>query len=615
MSAVFPLAALVAPDLHGAVTLALAELLPPEAALATHLRGRGSLGSTASALFEAASARRDGPDARLLGAARALDLTTADLAAVALAASVERDPAVPAALRALQGEAFGPWPGIATLARVLERWEQAGAAPLPDLGRGFGLGMLVRMGERMPAGEDRFGLAPVMLEALGLPSAEPGVRRLEVGQAPDSWRAAAATLAGLLEGQTALVLRRGDPGDKRLFAGLVAGALGRSAVAIAGDTPGFGAAALLAGWLPVETVDTLAGQRRALCPLRGYRGARLVLTALEGGVHAPGWECCEADLPPLSPAERAALWNATLPDIAATRRHSRTRIGPARLAAVAARARASAPERLRAAMGAEYRAEMEPHARLVPGDTCPGDLIADAAVTRDLAILLARCRFRGEPGNTIPGVRALLSGPSGTGKTLAAAWLATELDLPLFKLDLSAVVSKYIGETEENLARILDRAETGDMVLLMDEADSLFAKRTETRDSSDRFANNQTNYLLTRIETFDGIAILTSNGPERFDAAFARRLDQVIEVPLPAAPERRRIWRLHLGADHALKGSELNRLAGVVDLAGGHIRNIAHSARVLAAARAQPIGFADLATGVTLEYRKLGRPPPVGLER
>ena len=89
----------------------------------------------------------------------------------------------------------------------------------------------------------------------------------------------------------------------------------------------------------------------------------------------------------------------------------------------------------------------------------------------------------------------------------------------------------------------------------------------------------------------------------------------MIEVPLPAAPERRRIWRLHLGTDHALKGSELNRLAGVVDLAGGHIRNIAHSARVLAAARAQPIGFADLATGVTLEYRKLGRPPPVGLER
>src|SRR5207302_11471594 len=141
-----------------------------------------------------------------------------------------------------------------------------------------------------------------------------------------------------------------------------------------------------------------------------------------------------------------------------------------------------------------------------------------------------------------PGVRALFLGPSGTGKTLAAGWLATQLGLPLFRVDLASITSKYIGETEKNLSQLLARAEHAEVVLLFDEADSLFGKRTDVKDSNDRFANAQTNYLLQRIETFDGIALLTSNSRSRFDAAFSRRLDLIIEFPMPGPEERRAAW-------------------------------------------------------------------------
>ena len=139
-------------------------------------------------------------------------------------------------------------------------------------------------------------------------------------------------------------------------------------------------------------------------------------------------------------------------------------------------------------------------------------------------------------------MRALLVGPSGTGKTLAAGWLATRLGLPLYRVDLASVTSKYIGETEKNLAQLFARAEHAEGVLLFDEADSLFGKRTDVKEANDRFANAQTNYLLQRIESFDGIAILTSNSRARFDSAFTRRLDAVIEFPPPGPEERRALW-------------------------------------------------------------------------
>ena len=129
-------------------------------------------------------------------------------------------------------------------------------------------------------------------------------------------------------------------------------------------------------------------------------------------------------------------------------------------------------------------------------------------------------------------------GPSGTGKTLAACWLAKRLQRPLYRVDLANINSKYIGETEKNLARLFERAERTEAVLLFDEADSLFGNRTDGRDANDRFANAPINYLLQRIETFDRIAILTSNSRTCFDPVFLRRMDLIIDFPTPAAAER-----------------------------------------------------------------------------
>src|SRR5262249_48358482 len=240
------------------------------------------------------------------------------------------------------------------------------------------------------------------------------------------------------------------------------------------------------------------------------------------------------------------------------------------------------------------------------------DLIPDEAFVTTRALreemehLLLRCRVRdglatGLGASAVaryrPGVRALFIGPSGTGKTLAAGWLATRLGVPLYRVDLAAVTSKYIGETEKNLAQLLARAERAEVVLLFDEADSLFGKRTDVRDANDRFANTQTNYLLQRIESFDGIAILTSNSRSRFDEAFTRRLDMIVDFPFPSPEERRSLWQSHLGTNHLLDQKSLNQLAVVADLSGGHIRNVVLTAAVLARAEERAIAFSDVIDG------------------
>ena len=245
-----------------------------------------------------------------------------------------------------------------------------------------------------------------------------------------------------------------------------------------------------------------------------------------------------------------------------------------------------------------------------------------AAVRSELESLTARCLGRDAlvdglgPASRAryrPGVRALFVGPSGTGKTLAAAWLATRLGLPIYRVDLASVTSKYIGETEKNLAQLFARAEHAEVVLLFDEADSLFGKRTDVNDANDRFANGQTNYLLSRIESYEGIAILTSNSRSRFDSAFTRRLDTIIEFPSPGPEERRALWIAHLGEGHGLAPQELNQLAATVDLAGGHVRNAVLAAAAAAHAARRTLTCSDLVRGIAAEYRKLGRQMPAAL--
>src|SRR4051794_19433069 len=171
-------------------------------------------------------------------------------------------------------------------------------------------------------------------------------------------------------------------------------------------------------------------------------------------------------------------------------------------------------------------------------------------------------------------ISALFSGDSGTGKTMAAEVIANELRLNLYRIDLSAVVSKYIGETEKNLRRLFDAAEAGGSILFFDEADALFGKRSEVKDSHDRYANIEINYLLQRMEAYRGLAILASNMKAALDAAFVRRLRFIIDFPFPGVAERALIWDRAFGAGVRVIDVDTRWLARL-NLAGGSISNVA----------------------------------------
>ncbi|WP_199512588.1 ATP-binding protein [Nucisporomicrobium flavum] len=204
------------------------------------------------------------------------------------------------------------------------------------------------------------------------------------------------------------------------------------------------------------------------------------------------------------------------------------------------------------------------------------------------------------------GVTALFAGGSGTGKTLAAEVLAHDLGLDLFVIDLSQVVNKYIGETEKNLRRVFDAAERGGAVLLFDEADALFGKRSEVKDSHDRYANIEVSYLLMRMEAYRGLAILTSNMKKSMDSAFLRRLRFVVDFPFPDAPERAEIWRRVIPARAPAEGLDPERLAQLT-VSGGSIRNIALSAAFLAADEGATLQMRHVLAATRTEYLKLER--------
>jgi len=210
--------------------------------------------------------------------------------------------------------------------------------------------------------------------------------------------------------------------------------------------------------------------------------------------------------------------------------------------------------------------------------------------------------------STGKGVAALFAGESGTGKTMAADVVAGELGLELYKIDLSALVSKYIGETEKNLERVFSEAATSNAILFFDEADALFGKRSEVRDSHDRYANMEVSYLLQRLETYAGVVILASNLQANMDDAFTRRLHFIIEFPLPQTAERERIWRVHFPADTPVAAEvDLALLARRFAVAGGHIRNMIVRAAFLAAAENGPVRMRHLLHAARREYQKLGR--------
>ncbi len=207
------------------------------------------------------------------------------------------------------------------------------------------------------------------------------------------------------------------------------------------------------------------------------------------------------------------------------------------------------------------------------------------------------------------GINALFAGLSGTGKTMAAEVLANELRLDLYRIDLSAVVSKYIGETEKNLRRVFDAAELGGAILLFDEADALFGKRSEVKDSHDRYANIEVGYLLQRMESYRGLAILTTNLRDALDDAFLRRIRFIVHFPFPDAAQRAEIWRRVWPAATPRDGLDAARLSSL-NVAGGNIRNIALHAAFLAAEAEEPVRMHHVLRAARREYSKLERPLP-----
>ncbi len=244
------------------------------------------------------------------------------------------------------------------------------------------------------------------------------------------------------------------------------------------------------------------------------------------------------------------------------------------------------------------------------------DLVVPEAQLRLLHDVTAQVRQRskvyetwgfGSTGSRGLGISALFTGPSGTGKTMAAEVIAHELRLDLYRIDLSQVVNKYIGETEKNLRRVFDAAEDGGVVLLFDEADAIFGKRSQVKDSHDRYANIEVSYLLQRMESYRGLAILTTNFQNAIDKAFLRRIRFVVHFPFPDETQRAEIWRRMFPAETPVERLDYGRLARL-NFAGGNIRNVAMNAAFLAAEDGNPVRQGHVLRAARHEYVKLELP-------
>jgi len=572
-------------------------------------------------------------DAPLVDAIRRARVTTAEALALVIAVGAELDQAFGRAIGWLQGVEGAARPTLGLLAAV--------AAPL--VGDEDAACVALQCGTAVQAQLLEFdgpSDAPLALAVARVPPmllktltdvtvlAVPMRRELAALPLDAAQRGAAENAARALAAcPGALVIRVLDRDEALASAEVIGRVLGRQIHRIPEPKwpSGLAGASLTAARLPVFDLQLGPGERIDLA-LPPPDVPMLILLGPDGAVSVGGTFVPELSLALPPPESRSARWRQHgIDGEAALQLGRRLRCGFAQIDALARSAQHYAARRggsadegaVELASDAQAAASFAPIGRVLRGRVSDDALVLAPATRDELARLAARCRVREAlppaPGDVAScAVRALFAGPSGTGKTLAARWLATQLGLPLVVVDLAAVTSKWVGETEKNLAQVFARAEASSAILLFDEADSLFGARTDVGSANDRFANNQTNYLLARIETFEGIVVLTSNARQRLDAAFARRLDAVIEFHVPGPVERRALWQLHLN-DSGMSTAEIDRFSALIDLPGGHVRTAVAAARAVALAEVRGVTMRDVACGLRAEYTKLGRVPPAEL--
>jgi hypothetical protein len=446
----------------------------------------------------------------------------------------------------------------------------------------------------------------------------------------------------------ALIVRGPQHNGRRTLVGALARAAGHGLLLLEGLGNGadprwrvVGPLAAALGGLPAIVADPAPGEVLEVPELPPYSGPIAVVAGPHGGLHGPLIERGLALILALpDPAQRREHWRralcaeagggkqeanaAQLDQLSARFRLTGGNIRrmAAAACAIAALDRRSAvtPADARRASHALGRQTLDTLASFVP----PGDdtqaFAAGPETMRELDLLEAHCRNRERlagalgvafGGRQACGVRALFSGPSGAGKTLAARRLAAAIDRDLYRIDLSAVVNKYIGETEKNLGRVLARAEELDVVLLLDEGDALLTRRTSVHSANDRYANLETNFLLQRLESFEGLLIVTTNAAQRVDEAFQRRMDAVIVFGMPEPEQRLAIWHAHLPSAHGLAPDVLEEVAYACALSGGQIRNAARYAGLLALESTRSLDSAHLTVALQREYRKAGAVCPL----
>jgi len=464
------------------------------------------------------------------------------------------------------------------------------------------------------------GSPPGEVDDLGLgPALQAGARLCYLQDCPggDARGIAAAGLAavGLVPLCLDLGLGRASPGEDHSS---IIRAAAREARLLGGG--------LVAG--PVEALAANGGHA-----VRGLAGCGALVILIGSASWDPRWTSAiplVVEVPVSTPGERAERWRERLngdtpADLDGSPLATQFVLSPEQVAHAVDGARLQASRtgealtlaHLRAGARAQNAAGLERLARRTEPEVGWEDLVLPPGTLAQLHELAGRTLHRDRVlrdwamrpgGGRGRGICALFAGDSGTGKTMSAEVIAGELGLDLYTVNLATVVDKYVGETEKNLERIFTEAAGVNGVLLFDEADAIFGKRTEVRDAQDRYANIETAYLLQRMESFDGLAILATNLRANVDEAFTRRLDAVVDFPAPDEPQRRELWERCLGG-LLPRGEDvdLEFCARAFELSGGNIRSIALTAAYFVAGAGRPLAMADLVRAVHREYRKLGR--------